>query len=155
MNHISIPFVGIGKCFNFQVNFDLVTLVLLSSVFASTVNAILIGFVLSVHLQLMLLLIKCKTTNTGLCWVSLLEIITGQTAQNKLWVWVFKLCSLHIVITSIQALTVQSGALTKHPLEGSSALYLSLEMKCPSLSPSPHLLHSLTVKVFYWYVHML
>lgn len=40
----------------------MVTLVLLSSVFASTVNAILIGFVLCTFSTLMLLLIKCKTT---------------------------------------------------------------------------------------------
>lgn len=40
----------------------MVTLVLLSSVFASTVNAILIGLVLCTFSTLMLLLIKCKTT---------------------------------------------------------------------------------------------
>lgn len=43
-------------------DFDSVTLVLLSSVFASTVNAILIGLVLCTFSTLMLLLIKCKTT---------------------------------------------------------------------------------------------
>lgn len=46
----------------FPGDFDLVTLVLLSSVFASTVNAILIGLVLCTFSTLMLLLIKCKTT---------------------------------------------------------------------------------------------
>lgn len=48
--------------FRFPGDFDLVTLVLLSSVFASTVNAILIGFVLCTFSTLMLLLIKWKTT---------------------------------------------------------------------------------------------
>lgn len=42
--------------------FDWVSLVLLRSVFASTVNAILIGLVLCTFSTLMLLLIKCKTT---------------------------------------------------------------------------------------------
>lgn len=53
--------------FQFPGDFDLVTLVLLSSVFASTVNAILIGFVLCTFSTLMLLLIiKCKTTRVVL-----------------------------------------------------------------------------------------
>lgn len=42
-------------------DFDWVPLVLLRSVFASTVNAILIGLVLCTFSTLMLLLIKCKT----------------------------------------------------------------------------------------------
>lgn len=62
-------------------DFDSVTLVLLSSVFASTVNAILIGLVLCTFSTLMLLLIKCKTT-----WACVIRGLfeRGQTAQNKM-----------------------------------------------------------------------
>lgn len=54
--------------FGFPGDFDLVTLVLPSSVFASTVNAILIGFVLCTFSTLMLLLIKYGKNNLGLCY---------------------------------------------------------------------------------------
>lgn len=62
-------------------DFDSVTLVLLSSVFASTVNAILIGLVLCTFSTLMLLLIKCKTT---LACVIRGLFGRGQRAQNKM-----------------------------------------------------------------------
>lgn len=58
-------------------DFDSVTLVLLSSVFASTVNAILIGLVLCTFSTLMLLLIKCKTT-----WACVIRGLFGGGANS-------------------------------------------------------------------------
>ena len=70
----------------------MVTLVLLSSVFASTVNAILIGFVLCTFSTLMLLLIKCKTIHglvlQGVSWTGVSPgwwwWWWGGTAQKKI-----------------------------------------------------------------------
>lgn len=78
----------------------MVTLVLLSSVFASTVNAILIGFVLCTFSTLMLLLIKCKTIHglvlQGVSWTGVSPgggggERSGQTAQkNKRFEYEFR-----------------------------------------------------------------
>lgn len=57
----------------------MVTLVLLRSVFASTVNAILIGFVLCTFSTLMLLLIKCKTT---LCYKEFVGMNPGKGSDQ-------------------------------------------------------------------------
>lgn len=86
--------------FGFPGDFDLVTLVLLSSVFASTVNAILIGFVLCTFSTLMLLLIKYGKKNILVRVIGVLGMSPGgvkwsrQTAQNKIFEYAFKMASV-------------------------------------------------------------